>query len=204
MRGWRMLAAFVAMLCVQAPAKADEPAPAAPTASPADASKVKDPVAEPSGYRMDNYRAPTPSSLSGATVVDTAAVKRLFETKAAVFIDVLPRAPKPKGLPADTVWHPKPRADIPGSFWLVDTGYGALPPAMEAYFLAGIERATGGDRTKPLVFYCQRDCWMSWNAARRAVSAGYSGVLWYPDGTDGWDEAGLPLEPREPEKRPDE
>ena len=29
-------------------------------------------------------------------------------------------------------------------------------------------------------------------------------VVWYPDGTDGWAEAGLTLEPREPVTRPDE
>lgn len=194
------------------PAATAVPLPAAAAAVPLPAAmpepgsppQASSPVPEPSGYRMDDYRAPTPASLAGATVVDTAAARRLFDGKAAVFIDVLPRAPKPKGLPAGTVWRPKPRADIPGSLWLVDTGYGALPPAIESYFRDGLARATGGDTAKPLLFYCQRDCWMSWNAAKRAVEAGYSGVLWYPDGTDGWAEAGLPLAPNEPEKRPDE
>ena len=217
MRGLRQGAVAGAVLMVLGlplpvalPAGADEPASAtSPTAiGEATANRretaAASAVPEPSGFRMDDYRSPTPASLSGATVVDTAAAKRLFETKAAVFIDVLPRAPKPKGLPAGTVWHPKPRSDIPGSVWLVDTGYGALPPAMEAYFRDGLARATCGDKTKPLLFYCLRDCWMSWNAAKRAIAAGYSGVLWYPEGTDGWTAAGLPLEPREPEKRPDE
>lgn len=161
-------------------------------------------VPEPADYRMDDYRAPTPPTLAGAVVVDTAAARRLFEDEAAVFVDTLPRAPKPQGLPAGTLWRPKPRADIPGSIWLVDTGYGALAPAMAQYFEAGLERATEGDKGRALVFYCLRDCWMSWNAARRAARLGYTGVHWYPDGTDGWSEAGLPLEPREPEPRPDE
>ena len=42
-----------------------------------------------------------------------------------------------------------------------------------------------------LVIYCQADCWMSWNAAKRALSYGYPNVAWYPDGTDGWERAGL-------------
>lgn len=162
------------------------------------------PVPEPKGYRTDDYRAPTPPTLSGAVVVDTAGAKRLFDGKNAVFVDTLPRAPKPKNLPAGTLWHPKERRDIPGSIWLVDTGYGALPPIMEAYFRDGLSRATGGDKARPLVFYCLRDCWMSWNAAKRALGDGYTAVHWYPDGTDGWAQAGLPLEPREPEARPDE
>lgn len=159
---------------------------------------------EPGGYRTDEYRSPTPATLDGAEVVDTAGAKRLFEEKSAVFVDTLPRAPKPKGLPAGTLWHPKERRDIPGSIWLVDTGYGQLAPIMEAYFRDGLARATNGDTARPLVFYCLRDCWMSWNAAKRALAMGYTRVHWYPDGTDGWSEAGLPLEPREPEARPDE
>lgn len=175
------------------------PATAGPVAAAGGAT-----VAEPSGLRMDDYRAPTPAGLDGATTIDTNAAKRLFDEKSAVFVDVLPRAPRPQGLPESTVWRPKPRRDIPGSIWLVDTGYGALAPAMRTYFLEGLARASGGDRTKPIVIYCLRDCWMSWNAARRAVAAGYSAVHWYPEGTDGWAEAGLPLERREPEPRPDE
>jgi PQQ-dependent catabolism-associated CXXCW motif protein len=45
-----------------------------------------------------------------------------------------------------------------------------------------------------VVFYCLADCWMSWNAAKRAASWGYREVLWYRDGTDGWEAAGLPTE----------
>jgi rhodanese-related sulfurtransferase len=45
---------------------------------------------------------------------------------------------------------------------------------------------------------------MSWNAAKRAVSWGYTDVLWYPDGTDGWQEAGLPLAEARPALNPGE
>jgi rhodanese-related sulfurtransferase len=44
---------------------------------------------------------------------------------------------------------------------------------------------------------------MSWNAAKRAMSLGYSDVAWYPEGADGWAKVGHPLEPREPEPRAD-
>ena len=45
---------------------------------------------------------------------------------------------------------------------------------------------------KLLVIYCQANCWMSWNAAKRALSYGYPNVAWYPEGTDGWQRADLP------------
>jgi rhodanese-related sulfurtransferase len=45
---------------------------------------------------------------------------------------------------------------------------------------------------------------MSWNAAKRARALGYSNVVWYPEGTDGWLAAGLPVQPTEPEPRPDQ
>ena len=52
------------------------------------------------------------------------------------------------------------------------------------------------------MFYCLANCWMSWNAARRAIALGYRNVAWYPDGTDGWAAQHLPLEPRIPMPRP--
>jgi len=116
---------------------------------------------------------------------------------------VLPRAPRPANLPAGTLWREKTHTNIPGSLWLVDTGYGELAPVTEQYFKAGLQQITGGDRAKLLVIYCLRDCWMSWNAARRAVSLGYTNVAWYPDGTDGWHEAGLALAEATPAPRPE-
>ncbi|MGN6572564.1 MAG: PQQ-dependent catabolism-associated CXXCW motif protein [Pseudolabrys sp.] len=156
---------------------------------------------EPDSYRMDNYRTPVPRTLKGARVVNTVEAAALWKAGGAVFIDVLPRPPKPK-LPPDTLWRDEPRPDIPRSTWLPDTGYGALPPQMERYFRDGLSKATGGDAARPIVVYCLRDCWMSWNAARRAMTLGYAHVIWYPDGTDGWAAAGLPLENATPEPRP--
>jgi PQQ-dependent catabolism-associated CXXCW motif protein len=117
---------------------------------------------------------------------------------------VLPRAPRPRDLPAGTLWRDKPRANIPGSIWLPDTGYGKLAASMADYFSKGLEKATNGDRAKTLVLYCLADCWMSWNAARRALTLGYSDIVWYRDGTDGWLAAGLPLQDSAPEPRPGE
>jgi PQQ-dependent catabolism-associated CXXCW motif protein len=156
---------------------------------------------EPEGYRMEAFRAPVPTTLKGATVLTTEQAHALWEAKRAVFVDVLPQPPRPKNLPKDVVWRDKPREDIPGSVWLPDTGYGELSDAMLGYLRDNLAKVSDGD-AGPLVFYCQRDCWMSWNAAKRALALGYKAVDWYPDGVDGWKEAGFPLEERKPEPRP--
>ncbi|ODN69521.1 hypothetical protein A6302_03158 [Methylobrevis pamukkalensis] len=160
-------------------------------------------VSEPSDYRLDNYRAPVPATLAGARVVDTAGAKALFDAGRAVFIDVLPVPPKPK-LPPGTIYRQKPRFDIPGSVWLPDVGYGRLNASMDGWFRDSLARLTAGDRARDIVIYCLADCWMSWNAARRAVAWGYTSVIWYPEGTDGWAFEDLPLERRDPEPRPEE
>ncbi len=141
--------------------------------------------AEPEGYRMGRYRAPVPATLRGATVISTAQARRLWDS-GTIFVDVLPRPPKPAGLPEGTIWRDRPRYGIPGSFWLPNVGFGALNPKVEAYFRDSLARLTGGDKNADLVIYCLADCWMSWNAAKRALSYGYTRVFWYPEGSDGW------------------
>ncbi|MBO0759376.1 MAG: PQQ-dependent catabolism-associated CXXCW motif protein [Bradyrhizobiaceae bacterium] len=152
---------------------------------------------EPSGYRMQDYRVATPATLAGARVVSTAEAAEMWKEGAA-FVDVLPHAPRPSNLPEGTIWREKVRRNIPGSIWLPDTGYGALSEATEDYLRRGLDRITEGDHAKWLVIYCLRNCWMSWNAAKRVQSMGYEHVAWYPEGTDGWQEAGLPLQDAAP------
>lgn len=162
-------------------------------------ANAADGIPELEGYRTENYRAAVPATLKGARVVTTEDAEAIWHAGSAVFIDVLPHAPKPPNLPPDTVWRDKPRFNIPGSVWLPDTGYGALAVPTEDYLRTGLSRATRSDRTKLLVFYCQANCWMSWNAAKRALSIGYTNVAWYPEGTDGWQQADLPVEESRPQ-----
>jgi PQQ-dependent catabolism-associated CXXCW motif protein len=182
----RLAGVFLAAFIVSAPAHAQQS------------------VAEPDEYRTENYRAPVPATLAGVRVLSTAEAERIWRAGAGVFIDVLPRPPKPKNLPEGTVWRDKPRLNIPGSIWLPDTGYGRLSAATEDYLRRGVERASRGNQAALLVIYCQEDCWMSWNAAKRILSFGYRNVAWYPEGTEGWERADLPVVESQPEPRPDE
>ena len=158
-----------------------------------------DAPAEPDGYRMDRFRSPVPATLAGGRVVSTADVKQIWQDKKVLFVDVLPRPPKPKTLPEGTVWRDKPRDNIPGSIWLPNVGFGQIHESVDRYFRRNLKKHTGGDKTRALLFYCLDNCWMSWNAAKRALAYGYTDVIWYPEGTDGWVFEDLPLERREPE-----
>jgi PQQ-dependent catabolism-associated CXXCW motif protein len=159
-------------------------------------------VPEPNSYRMSDYRTPTPTTLDGKPALTTAEAHDLWLKRAAAFVDVHPQPPKPANLAPGTLWRDAPRFDIPGSIWLPDTGYGALAPVMEDYFRRGLKQATGGDMTKPLVVYCRPQCWMSWNAAKRAKSLGYAHVFWYSQGTEGWTAAGYALKEQPAFPRP--
>ncbi len=169
-------------------------------AMPAPAARAQ--IPEPAGYKMDHYRSPVPATLSGATVVDDETAHEMWANGRAAFVDVLPRPPKPENLPAGTIWRAPERLSIPGAMWLPNTGFGALHETTDAYFRAGMEAATQGDKSRAVVFFCLAECWMSWNAAKRAMEQGYTAVYWYPDGTDGWQFFEWPRERIEPFPEP--
>jgi PQQ-dependent catabolism-associated CXXCW motif protein len=149
-------------------------------------------VPEPSDYRQNEYRGDVPATLKGATVVDAKQVHAMMADEAVVMIDVLPQPPRPAELPATTLWHPPARHDIPGSIWLANVGFGGLSAEMDTYFRKALEGVSLGRKNRKLVFYCEAKCWMSWNAAKRAVEYGYTAVYWFPGGMQAWTEAGYP------------
>ena len=143
-------------------------------------------IDEPNGYRMENYDAPVPSMLTGATVVDAFDVKRLLQEQNALVIDVIPEHRKPEFLPENQIWIPPAHQGVAGSIWLPDIGYGVLSEATIKYFKDSLRKYTDSNRNHPVVFYCRMDCWMSWNAGKRALSYGYTNIYWFSYGIDGW------------------
>lgn len=149
-----------------------------------------DPV---TGYRIAHYRMPTPPDVPGGTVVDIEQVDRLLSSDRAILIDVMAT----EGPGADSTtgqWSlAKPHFNIAGSSWLADVGRGAIDARLEAYFRDQLAALTGGDTARPIIIYCQSDCWMAWNAVQRAAKWGYSRLYWYRDGVDGWRDWDRPL-----------
>ena len=174
---------------------------ALPSVLYADASDESCIAEEPDAYRMTDFRAVTPCTLRGATVLSADQLADLIASDDPILIDVLPAQRRPKHLDKNALWLPPARNNIAQSVWLPNTGFGILPIEEERYLRDNLLRLTHNDAARALVFYCDSECWMSWNAARRAIEWGYSSVYWYPDGSDGWAESGRPLEASEPVPR---
>jgi PQQ-dependent catabolism-associated CXXCW motif protein len=141
---------------------------------------------EATGYRVSRYRSPVPNNVPGGNTISAADVAVLIKDKNALLVDVMPS--DGAGLdPATGEWHlTKPRQNIPGSVWLPDVGRGQLTPAMDEYFRDSLTKLTAGNVSRAVIVYCQADCWMSWNAVKRAASYGYTALYWFPEGSDGW------------------
>lgn len=167
-------------------------------------------IEQPDGYRLELYDDEVPAGLDGAGTITAVEVKRLQESTGAVVIDVIPQQRRPNFLPENQIWIPLEHKGVPGAIWLPDTGYGALSDITEEYFKHHLDIASNGNKDHPLVFYCRADCWMSWNAAKRALTYGYTNVHWFYDGIDDWFfesfdvEVLTPAEGRRQAESPDE
>ena len=148
------------------------------------------------GYRIAHYRAPTRRAPNGVTRIAPQAAAMLRPGVDALFIDVTPVDPGAGGKPE--------RMTIPGAHWFPESGRGGIDPAVERWLIGGVTRLTAGRADMPVIVFCLADCWMSWNAARRLQRAGYRPIWWLAEGSDGWRDLGLRLEPVSPEcKRPE-
>jgi PQQ-dependent catabolism-associated CXXCW motif protein len=155
-------------------------------------------VQEPQGYWMGANHGPVAATLSGATVIHTRKLAALLKTGDVMVVDVSDAPRRPDILAPGAVWLPLPHPVIPGALWIPGAGIGAISPAVDELFRERLAQGTHNDLSHPLVIYCHRNCWLSWNAAKRAISYGYRNVFWFPDGMEGWRAAGLPTATGEP------
>lgn len=153
----------------------------------------------PNTYRMDDYRAPVPDTVPGANVLHIPAMQILVDRHDALLIDVLPAPRRPPGMRPGAPWLPIPHQSLPSSLWWPEIGRGAIPESMAARVRQRLIELTKDNPARTIVFFCLADCWMSWNAARRAGEMGFHAV-WFPEGVDGWQAAGLPTQPIQPEE----
>ncbi len=112
----------------------------------------------------------SPTTVAGATTVDTAAAKKLFDDGAA-FIDTRRNS---------------------------DWDAGRIPDAIHLELKSNFTEASlSGEVGKgdPLVCYCNgHKCLRSSVCTEKAVSWGFSKVYYYRDGFPSWKAAGYPVE----------
>jgi PQQ-dependent catabolism-associated CXXCW motif protein len=136
-------------------------------------------VAPSDQLRLDDHASPTPLALRGAALIGTQdLMKRLEEPPSArpLLFDVL-------GDSHET---------LPSAIWLPGAGRGSgFDDAVQAQLATVLEALSGGDKSRAMVFFCSSvRCWLSYNAALRAVRLGYAQVYWYRGGIAAWLAAG--------------
>lgn len=162
------------------------------------ASTASAAVPEPNGFRMNEYRAEVPATVAGGDVVHAARIRELAQHNGVVLIDVYPAPRRPAGMRPDALWLPPVHRNLPGSLWWPEVGLGAIPPTLEARFRQRLGEVAASQPGKLIVFYCKANCWLSWNATKRAAAYGFR-VGWFPEGADGWQASGLPTQNAKPE-----
>lgn len=138
-------------------------------------------IASASTLRQPPYHAPTPREIPGARVVHTLELHAMLKAPTPpVLIDVL------SGEGHET---------LAGAVWLGGAGRGeSFDDPVQTELAPLLLRLAAGDRARPLVFFCAgSQCWLSYNAALRAVASGFTSVYWYRGGIDAWEEAQLPM-----------
>jgi PQQ-dependent catabolism-associated CXXCW motif protein len=124
---------------------------------------------------------PTPASIPGGQVITTKGLVELIRGGQApvLVLDVLGGPEMIQG-----AQYAVP-ASQPGSF----------SDQTQQQFGQYLQQATGGNKQYPIVTYClSTQCWMSYNAALRAINLGYTNVLWYRGGIEAWKQAGMPTQ----------
>ena len=157
---------------------------------------------EPTGFWTGEINSPVPSTLRGGKIIHAAQLSKLLEAGDVVVIDVSSAPRRPDNLAPEAPWLPTVHQGIPGAMWLPGFGLGVLPDSVDAFFRARLEAATDNSISRPLVIYCHKRCWLSWNAAKRAISYGYLNVSWFPEGIEGWQTAGLSTIDLKPQPTP--
>lgn len=140
-------------------------------------------IAPVAALRTSELSAPTPREVPGASTIRTSQLRESMRTE-------------PKPLLFDVLGG-ETHHSLPGAIWLPGAGRGeSMQDAVQDQLARTLGAATKGDRRRPLVFFCQGpQCWLSYNAALRAVALGYSAVYWYRGGIEAWLAAGGELAP---------
>lgn len=120
---------------------------------------------------------PTPNQIPGGQVITTKGLLPLIQGGTGVPVLVL-----------DVLGNPQmqlPNA-APAAF---AAQAGDFNDTVQQQFGQMLMQLTQGNKQIPIVTYCQGpQCWMSYNAALRAIALGYRNVLWYRGGLEAWQQ----------------
>jgi PQQ-dependent catabolism-associated CXXCW motif protein len=124
---------------------------------------------------------PTPASIPGGQLITTKGLVELL------------RGGQAPTLVLDVLGGPEM---IQGAQYAVPAAQaGAFNDQPQQQFGQYLQQATNGNKQYPIVTYClSTQCWMSYNAALRAINLGYTNVLWYRGGIEAWKQAGMPTQ----------
>lgn len=128
------------------------------------------------------YHSKTPLTVPGARTIKTLALKQMMSSDPPpIIVDVLNGKPGVK-------------LTLPSAVWLAGAGDGRVFAAERERFAKVLASLTGSDKSRPIVFLCfSAECWLSYNAALRAVGEGYTNVYWHRGGLMAWKAATLPF-----------
>jgi PQQ-dependent catabolism-associated CXXCW motif protein len=138
-------------------------------------------VAATAQLHTGELHGPTPNSIPGGQVITTKGLLDLINGRQlpVLILDVLGG-----------------QEIIPNAQYAVPAhAAGSFNDQTQQQFGQYLQQATGGNKQYPLVLYClSPQCWMSYNAALRAINLGYTNVLWYRGGIEAWKMAGQPVQ----------
>jgi rhodanese-related sulfurtransferase len=160
---------------------APPPQDSGPRAAPAAQETMDMGVAPTAQLKAGGLHGPTPNAIPGGRLVTTPELAQLL------------RDPSAQAMVFDVLGGPQ---HLPNAIPVVPASQGGtFQDQTQREFGQFLQQATQGRNDRPMVFYCQStQCWMSYNAALRAINLGYTRVLWYRGGIEAWQQAGLPLQ----------
>lgn len=126
-----------------------------------------------SSLKNGNMGGPTPASIPGGRLITTPEVLQALNNPRAnvVVLDVLGAQQR-----------------LPNAVNAVDASAGgSFNDRTQSEFENQLSQLTNGRMDAPMILYCSSiNCWMSYNAALRAIHAGYTNVYWYRGGLEAW------------------